>query len=84
MRNINNNSSYYYSLLLRSRPELKTNLKEEENIANRLDRLYDILETGYIKINDLIPRIRELKNRQEQSICCRCELETCLLNKKQW
>ncbi len=64
------------------RNELRVISQEEENIVNRLDRLYDILETGDFEINDLGPRIRELRNRQEQLISRRCELEICLSDRK--
>ena len=38
---------------------------ELKNIGARLDRLYDVLETGKLNLNDLAPRIREQKARQD-------------------
>ena len=37
---------------------------EVANINCRLERLYDALETGKIGLEDLAPRIQQLKHRQ--------------------
>ena len=39
---------------------------ELKDIGTRLAKLYDALETGKLELNDLAPRIRELKSRQEE------------------
>ena len=46
------------------REELKLLSKEEDSISTRLDKLYDAVETGKINLDDLTPRIRELRSRQ--------------------
>ena len=38
---------------------------ELNDVKVRLSRLYDILETGKLNLDDLAPRIRELKTRQD-------------------
>ncbi len=38
---------------------------ELNNIGARLSKLYDALETGKLNLNDLAPRIKELKARQD-------------------
>ncbi len=43
---------------------LKLISKEDDSITARLEKLYDAIETGNISLNDLAPRIRELRNRQ--------------------
>lgn len=50
------------------------NLKEQlvqidvelKEIKNRLSKLYEALETGKVSLDDLAPRIRELRQRQEE------------------
>ena len=42
---------------------------------SRLSKLYDALETGKIKLDDLTPRIRELKSRQEDLNKARVQIE---------
>ena len=39
---------------------------EVNDVRNRLDHLYDALETGKFDYNDLAPRIKELKGRQDE------------------
>jgi site-specific DNA recombinase len=36
------------------------------NVNARLDKLYDILETGKLGLDELAPRIKQLKNRQDE------------------
>jgi len=62
--------------------ELKLIAGEEENISARLDRLYDAIETGKIRLDDLTPRIRELRNRQERLLSRRSELEAAMSDRK--
>jgi site-specific DNA recombinase len=64
------------------RDELKLISREEGNISARLDKLYDAVETGKIGLDDLTPRIRELRNRQEQLLSRRSELETLMSDRK--
>lgn len=64
------------------RDELKLISREEESISARLDRLYDAVETGNISLDDLTPRIRELRNRQEQLLSRRIELEALMSDRK--
>jgi len=64
------------------RDELKLISREEESISARLDRLYDAVETGKIGLDDLTPRIRELRSRQEQLLNRRIELETLMSGRK--
>jgi site-specific DNA recombinase len=47
-----------------------------------LNRLYDAVETGKISLDDLTPRIRELRNRQEQLLSRRIELEALMSDRK--
>ena len=46
------------------------------------DRLYDAIETGKIRLDDLTPRIRELRNRQERLLGRRSELEAAMSDRK--
>lgn len=39
---------------------------ELRDIRARLSRLYDALETGKLDLDDLAPRIKELKTRQDE------------------
>jgi len=48
----------------------------------RLGRLYDALETGKISLDDLAPRIRELKERQEKLQARKEELHMFLIGEK--
>jgi len=64
------------------RDELKLISREEESISARLGRLYDAVETGNINLDDLTPRIRELRNRQEQLLSRRIELEAMMSDRK--
>jgi site-specific DNA recombinase len=47
--------------------ERLTNIEYEANdVRNRLSHLYDVLETGKFDYEDLAPRIKELKSRQDE------------------
>jgi site-specific DNA recombinase len=50
-------------------------IDEIDDVDRRLERLYDALETGKIKLADLAPRIQQLRQRQEQLQAVRLELE---------
>jgi len=55
---------------------------ELEGVNHRLERLYDALETGSLKLADLSPRIQRLRQRQEQLNAVRLELENLLSDRK--
>ena len=48
---------------------------ELADVQRRLERLYDALETGKLHLDDLSPRIQELRQRQDQIIASRAELQ---------
>jgi site-specific DNA recombinase len=50
-------------------------IDEIADVDRRLDRLYDALETGYLKLGDLAPRIKLLKARKDSLEARKCELE---------
>ena len=55
---------------------------EIDNVNQRLERLYDALETGSLQLSDLAPRIQRLRQRQEQLHSARWELENLLSDRK--
>lgn len=55
---------------------------EVDRINSRLQRLYYALETGVLSLEDLAPRIRQLRQHQEQLQTTRWELENALSDKK--
>jgi site-specific DNA recombinase len=55
---------------------------EINNVNQRLERLYDALETGSLQLADLAPRIQRLRQRQEQLNAARWELENLLSDRK--
>jgi len=55
---------------------------EIDNVNQRLERLYDALETGSLQLADLAPRIQRLRQRQEQLNAARLELENLLSDRK--
>ena len=48
------------------RKRLETIDSELADVRRRLDRLYNLVETTDLEINDILPRIREHKERQER------------------
>jgi len=64
------------------RTRLDTIIAEINNVNNRLERLYDALETGTLQLADLAPRIKELRQRQEQLQMSRQELEMLLSDRR--
>ena len=46
--------------------QLKVVEQELADVERRLGRLYDALETGHLSLEDLSPRIRSLRRRQDQ------------------
>lgn len=56
--------------------------REIDNANQRLERLYDALETGSLQLSDLAPRIQRLRQHQEQLHAARWELENLLSDRK--
>jgi len=54
----------------------------ESDTNRRLERLYDAIETGKIGLDDLVDRIRDLRQRQEQLHAKRIEIENLMSDKK--
>jgi len=57
------------------RERLDTCDAELKDVKARLSRLYDALETGKLGLDDLAPRIRELKIRQDELSKSRVQIE---------
>lgn len=64
------------------RDELDLLTKTSNDVNHRLERLYDAIETGKVNLDDLVPRIRDLRNRQEQIQSRRLEIETEISDRK--
>ena len=64
------------------RQQLDALLTEISRVNQRLERLYDALETGMLQLADLAPRIQRLRQRQEQLETRRLELEYLLSDTK--
>ena len=62
--------------------ELDTISGEVVDINHRLERLYDALETGKIGLEDVAPRIQQLRHRQQQQQARKWELEALLSNRR--
>ena len=62
--------------------ELKLISREKDSISTRLDKLYDAVETGKINLDDLTPRIRELRSRQEKLLARQSEPEVAISDKR--
>ncbi len=48
---------------------------ELNNVNVRLDKLYDVLETGKLSLDELAPRIKQLKPRQDEISKARIMME---------
>ena len=57
------------------RERLDTIIQEMASTSQRLDRLYDALETGKLALEDLAPRIQELRQRQDKLQASKWEAE---------
>jgi len=55
--------------------QLETIDAESKDVKARLSRLYDVLETGKLELDELVPRIRELKARQDDLSKTRVQVE---------
>jgi site-specific DNA recombinase len=64
------------------RERLNSIISDLNNINQRLERLYDALETGTLILADLAPRIQSLRQQQEQLVSVRIELESRLSDTK--
>jgi site-specific DNA recombinase len=62
--------------------ELQSVHREMADTNRRLERLYDAVETGKIPLDDLAPRIREMKERADKLKVRNLELEGLLANQK--
>jgi len=62
--------------------ELGLILNEMGDVNSRLERLYDAIETGKVKLDDLAPRIRQLRTRQEQLQDRKIEIENMLSDRR--
>ncbi len=64
------------------RDELGVLNAEIMNISGRLGKLYDALETGKMSLDDLTPRIQELRHKQQQIETRKWELDTLLSDRR--
>jgi len=55
--------------------QLDVVIEEIADVNRRLDRLYDAVETGNLKLDDLAPRIKDLKARKDNLQTRKWELE---------
>jgi site-specific DNA recombinase len=55
---------------------------EIADVSNRLERLYDAVETGHLSLGDLAPRIQQLRKRQEQLSIAKIEIEQKLSDRR--
>ncbi|GAH41795.1 unnamed protein product, partial [marine sediment metagenome] len=69
-------------LALEQHQRLDSVIDEIADVDRRLERLYDALETGKIKLADLAPRIQQLRQRREQLQAARWELEQQLSDRR--
>jgi len=53
-----------------------------KDINHRLERLYDAIETGKLNLDDVVVRIRDLRQRQEQLQAKRIEIECQMSDRK--
>ena len=62
--------------------ELGTIARATADVNNRLENLYDAIETGKLNLDDLVVRIRELRQRQERMQTRKLEIESQLSDRK--
>ena len=55
---------------------------EIADVSNRLERLYDAVETGHLSLGDLAPRIQQLRKRQEQLNIAKIEIDQKLSDRR--
>jgi hypothetical protein len=64
------------------RERLNSIIADFINVNQRLERLYDVLETGALTLADLAPRIQSLRQQQKQLTAAKIELESRLSDTK--
>ncbi len=64
------------------RERLDAIIRESDETNRRLGRLYEALETGSLTMEDLAPRIQDLRQRQKQLEVSRFEVETALSDRR--
>ncbi len=62
--------------------ELGTIVHATADVNGRLERLYDAIETGKLNLDDVVVRIRELRQRQEQLQARKIEIESHMSDRK--
>jgi site-specific DNA recombinase len=62
--------------------ELETILRELGGLDQRLDNLYNIIESGKIEMDLIKPRLLELKQQRDRLVARKAELETLLSQRK--
>ena len=68
---------------MKSQPaELNTISQAIEDTGRRLNKLYDAVETGKVELDDLAPRIREQRQRQEKLQARRIEIENAMSDRR--
>ncbi|MBI4311033.1 MAG: recombinase family protein [Chloroflexi bacterium] len=65
------------------RERLEAVKEDLDDVATRLERLYDALETGKLTLDDLGPRIQQLRVRQDQLMAAREDLEQMVVERRQ-
>ena len=65
------------------RERLKLLEGELADVQRRLERLYDALETGKLNLNDLSPRIQQLRHRQDQLQAAKADVEELLQERRE-
>lgn len=58
-----------------AKDRLNTFEQELNDVEQRLERLYEALETGMLKLADIAPRIQELRARQNSLVAAKAEAE---------
>ena len=61
---------------------MDTIAQETASTSQRLDRLYDALETGKLTLEDLSPRIQELRQQQQKLQASKWEAEALLSDRR--
>ena len=64
------------------REELDAISDEVINAGHRLERLYDAIEMSKLELDDIAPRIKELRNRQERLQARKAQIQSYLSDRK--
>ena len=62
--------------------EIELLSKSITDVNHRLERLYDVIETGKLNVDDIVVRIHELRKRQEQLQIKKIEIESQMSDKQ--